>query len=86
MEKIVDNLIDVNNLDIRNLHHSLQTRLTTLVVDAKYSLEIEVKDDTKDNSYDAAGSATYSNSESTVWTHASIFETLWTQAEPHDSW
>jgi len=50
-------------------------------LDGKYSLEIEVKDDTKDNLYDAAGSAIYSNSESTVWTHASIFETLWTQAK-----
>jgi len=86
MEEIVDNLKDVNNVDIRNLHHSLQTRLTTLVVDAKYSLEIELKDDTKDNSYDAAGSAIYSNSESTVWTHASIFETLWRQAGSHGRW
>jgi len=86
MEEIVDNLIAVNNVDVRNLQHSSQTRLTTLVVDAKYSLEIEVKDDTKDNSYDAAGSAIYSNSESTVWTHASIFETLWTQAEPYGRW
>jgi hypothetical protein len=81
MEEIVDKLIAVNNVDIRNLQDSSQTRLTTLVVDEKYSLEIEVKDDTKDNSYDAAGSAIYSNSESIVWTHASIFETLWRQSE-----
>jgi hypothetical protein len=86
MEEIVDNLIAVNNVDIRNSQHSSQTRINTLVVDAKYSLEIEVKDDTKDNSYDATGSATHSNSESTVWTHASIFETLWTQAESHGRW
>jgi hypothetical protein len=86
MEEIVDNLIAVNNVDIRKLQQSSQTRVTTLVVDGKYSLEIEVKDDTKDNSYDAAGSAIYSNSESTVWTHASIFETLWAQAEPHGRW
>lgn len=63
---------------------TLQTRLTTLIVDRKYSLEVEVKDDTKDNSSEAIGLATYSNSESTVWTHTSIFETLWMQAELKD--
>jgi hypothetical protein len=47
----------------------------------KFSLEVEVKDDTKDNSSEAVGLAKYSNSESTVWTHTSIFETLWIQAE-----
>jgi len=47
----------------------------------KLSLEVEVKDDTKDNSYESVGLFTYSNSESTVWTHASIFETLWIRAE-----
>jgi hypothetical protein len=39
---------------------------------------IMVKDDSKGSSYDAVGLATYS---STVWTHASIFETLWIQDE-----
>ena len=48
-------------------------------------LEVEVKDDTKDNSYDAVGLATYSNSESTVWTHASIFETLLRQTQISDA-
>ena len=41
---------------------------------------IELKDDTEDMS-DAIGLATYSNSESTVLTYASIFESLWIQAE-----
>ena len=59
----------------------MQTSLTTLVIDRKLSLEVEVKDDTKDNSYESVGLFTYSNSESTVWTHASIFETLWIRAE-----
>ncbi len=46
----------------------------------------EVKDDEKDNdeyesTIEVLGLATYSNSESTVLSYASIFETLWIQAE-----
>ena len=78
---MVDSLISINNIDVRSLQESLKSKLTTLVVDRKFSLEVEVKDDSKDNSYDAVGLATYSNSESTVWTNASIFETLWMQTE-----
>src|SRR5207302_1750136 len=75
---------EIQRIDFRTLKESLQTRLTTLIVDRKLSLEVEVKDDTKDNSSEAVGLATYSNSESTVWTHTSIFETLWMQAEIED--
>lgn len=44
-------------------------------------MAVELKDDTKDNSYDAIGLATYSNSRSTVLSYASIFESLWNQTE-----
>jgi two-component system, OmpR family, sensor histidine kinase VicK len=40
---------------------------------------VEVKDDTKDSSYDTMGLATFSNSASTVTSYVSIFETLWKQ-------
>jgi len=42
---------------------------------------VEVRDDTKQTSLEAVGLATYSNSQSTVLSYASIFETLWTQTE-----
>jgi len=49
-------------------------------------LTAEVKDD--DNEHDSTievlGLATYSNSDSTVLSYASIFETLWIQAELKD--
>jgi len=80
----LDSLKSIDGIDFRPLKESLQTRLTTLIVDRKFSLEVEVKDDTRDNSSEAVGLATYSNSESTVWTHTSIFETLWMQAELED--
>jgi hypothetical protein len=40
------------------------------------SLVIKLKDDSKQNSNEAIDLATYSNSESTVLSYASIFETL----------
>jgi signal transduction histidine kinase len=41
----------------------------------------ELKDDTKDDSYEAVGMATYSNSKSVVLSYVSIFESLWKQSE-----
>ncbi len=44
-------------------------------------MTIEVKDNSKSNFSEATGLATYSNSESTVFTDYSMFENLWIQAE-----
>src|ERR687883_990309 len=62
----------------------MQTRVTVLIIDRKYCLIVELKDDTKDNSYEAIGLATYSNSTSTVLSYASIFESLWNQTELYE--
>jgi two-component system, OmpR family, sensor histidine kinase VicK len=68
-------------IDIRYVESHQQTKVTILLIDKKFSLVVELKDDTKDNSYDAIGLATYSNSRSTVLSYASIFESLWNQTE-----
>ena len=57
------------------------TTISILIVDRKYSLVAELKDDTKDTSLEAIGLATYSNSKSTVLSYLSMFETLWLQTE-----
>jgi hypothetical protein len=54
------------NIDVRPFQQDLQTRVTTLITDRKYPLEVEVKDDTKDNLHWTIGLATYSDGESTV--------------------
>jgi two-component system, OmpR family, sensor histidine kinase VicK len=64
-------------ITIKNLDESVQTKVTTIVADNELSLVIELKDDAKQNSNEAIGLATYSNSDSTVLSYASIFETLW---------
>ena len=67
-------------ITINNLNKSVQTTVTTIVADNELSLVIELKDDTKHEINEAMGLATYSNSESTVLSYASIFETLWIQS------
>jgi two-component system, OmpR family, sensor histidine kinase VicK len=67
-------------IEIRGLDRSIETTLTTIMADRELSLVIELKDDAQQNSNEATGLATYSNSESTVLSYASIFETLWIQS------
>ena len=73
-----------NKIEIRFIERQQQTTISILIVDRKYSLAVELKDDTKDTTYEAIGLATYSNSKSTVLSYASIFETLWLQTELYD--
>jgi two-component system, OmpR family, sensor histidine kinase VicK len=79
----LENLKRNKEITVLELQTFLQMKLWTIIKDQKFSLEIEVKDDTKSDISEAIGLATYSNSESTVWTQSSIFETLWTQSELH---
>jgi hypothetical protein len=70
-------------IDIRYLtnYSSIQPDVMTLIVDGMLSLSMEVKENAKGNFYDLIESATYSNSESIVWTHTSIFESFWIQGK-----
>ncbi len=69
------------DIEIRAIDMSLNTSIGIVIVDKKESLIIETRDDAKDNSYDASGLATYSNSKYIALSYASIFESLWIQAE-----
>jgi two-component system, OmpR family, sensor histidine kinase VicK len=55
-----------------------------LIVDKKYSLMIEVKDDSNVSFQKAIGMATFSNSKATVEPLVSIFEILWNQTELYE--
>ena len=71
-------------IDVRYIEPALQTKTSVLIIDKKFSLSVEVKDDTRDRSYEAMGLATCSNSIPTVLSYVSIFETLWTQTELYE--
>jgi len=71
----VEWLREYPRIELRYLNKSIQTSLTTIVTDRELSLVIEERKDEDD-----LGFATYSNSESTVLSCASIFENLWAQS------
>ena len=79
--------------NIRILYFTEQSepKILILVVDKRYSLYLEIKDDvflyndsninTTDKTHTIYGLASYSNSKATVIGYASIFENLWKQTE-----
>src|SRR5215471_4582376 len=69
------------NISMKYIQPHLQTKVSILIVDNKYCLAIELKDDTKQSFIEATGLATHSNSQSTVSCYAAIFESLWIQTE-----
>ena len=81
IEKIVAGLTN-SNFSVRFIE--TLSRVSILIVDKKYSLVIELKDDTKQSTEEAIGLATYSNSKSTVLSYSSIFESLWRQTEMYE--
>jgi signal transduction histidine kinase len=81
IKDIIQMLEKINGIQIRNIEKTMQTGMTVLVVDKKYSLVVELRDDTKDDLKEAIGLATYSNSKSTVLSYVSIFDALWKQSE-----
>ena len=87
IEQKISNIIvalEQGKLDIRPIEMvtgATVTTVTIVIVDRKESLAIEKIDDSKDNFLEATGPATYSNSEPTVLSYLSIFESLWQQTE-----
>jgi signal transduction histidine kinase len=71
-------------IDIRSIDKSLRTQIGIIVADRRDSLIIELRDDTKENYYEAAGLAAYSNSKPIALSYASIFDTLWKQGELYE--
>ena len=71
----------VKQIRVQYITKPLQTNIVALVVDQSTSVAIEISDDTKETFKEATGPAIYSNSEMTVSSCMSIFETLWIQSE-----
>ena len=69
--------VDIKYIDSFNL----QTKITLLLVDRKYCLSVELKNDKMDQSAEAIGLATYSNSGPTVLSYITIFDALWRQVD-----
>jgi signal transduction histidine kinase len=72
------------SLDIRYLQQPSDTKATILIADRKFSLVMELRDDSKSTFYDAIGLSTYSSSKAGVLSYVSIFENLWIQTELYE--
>ena len=57
-------LNDELKIETRNIHDYLQMMVTILIVDRRYTLTIDQKNDAKTSSFDAIGSAVYSTNKS----------------------
>jgi two-component system, OmpR family, sensor histidine kinase VicK len=88
-EKVSESIRDLTSLgekekidiEVRNIESPQQTKVTILIADRKFSLAVELKEDSKDNSYEAIGLGIYSNSKPTVLSYVAIFESLWNQSK-----
>lgn len=68
-------------IEITNLEESSRIRASILLVDRKFVIYTELKDDTKKTSYEAIGVSFFSSIKSTVKSYVTIFEIMWGQQE-----
>ncbi|HEX6029115.1 MAG TPA: HAMP domain-containing sensor histidine kinase [Nitrososphaeraceae archaeon] len=73
-----------NSIDIRHIKKASETKATILIVDRRYSLVIELRDDNESSFEQAIGFSTYSTSRPGILSYISIFESLWVQTELHE--
>ena len=73
-----------NNFHVRYIEQTSGTHATFLVVDGKFSLVMEIRDDSKTTFDEAIGLSTYSNSNAGVLSYVAIFENLWKQTELYE--
>ena len=70
--------MESQKIDIRYIEQSSQ--ISYLIVDRKSLLVVELRDDSKEITFEAMGFSTHSTRRSTVTSYASIFDNLWRQA------
>ena len=70
---------------LRRFEAPLSTMITIIIIDRKYALVVELKNDSeKKVSKVSSGLAIYSNSKAIVLSYVSIFELLWTHMELYE--
>jgi signal transduction histidine kinase len=72
------------DVDIRSIKQAENAMATFLVVDKKFSLVMEIRDDFKETFDESIGLSVYSTSKAGVLSYVSIFENLWSQTELYE--
>ena len=88
-QSILSNIIEKSRqvcpkVNFRCMDRSFCTRISVVIVDRKECIIIELKDDSKDFSYAAAGLSTYSNSKTIVSSYVSILQSIWRQTDMYE--
>jgi two-component system, OmpR family, sensor histidine kinase VicK len=73
-----------NQIDLRLVEEDTPIRINIVIIDKKECVIVETKNDSKDDSFHAAGSSVYSNSKAIALSYASIFQSLWMQTETYE--
>lgn len=76
--------LEKNRIIVKGIEPQSQTRISLSIIDRKYCISAELKDDIKNTSNEAAGLGFHTNNKSTVLSYISVFDTLWTQAELYE--
>jgi len=76
---------NIENLFVREIVKQQDINSTILMVDRKFLLTMELKDDSKETFEESTGLSTYSTSKPTLLSYTSIFESLWTRTEMSDN-
>ena len=63
-------------IQIRAIDPSSRSTVSAVIVDRKFSIAVELKDDSKSTPQEAIGTSIYSSSKSTVLSYVSMFESL----------
>jgi signal transduction histidine kinase len=85
LNRVVDHALKVApSVRLRITPTELNTRITIMISDRHQVMTWELKDDSNQDPYQAAGVATYCNMESISTSYMTIFEALWNMAEMYE--
>lgn len=82
IEELCNELVRNPNFHLRFMDPISQVSI--LVIDKRFSIVAELRDDAKHTVAEAIGLATYSNSIPTVLTYTAIFDVIWNQTELYE--
>ncbi len=85
-EKIQQKIKSKKGFEVRKIKTTIPTeaRSKIVIIDRREYLMVELKDNSKETFIEAVGSAIFSNSNSTVLSYVTMFDSLWKQSELYE--
>jgi len=85
-EKIQEKIKSKKGFEVRKIKTTVPTesRSKIVIIDRREYLMVELKDNSKETFIEAVGSAIFSNSNSTVLSYVTMFDSLWKQSDLYE--